>query len=379
MVESGGSVEMRPLDRGVEALKRQVIDAGLCVYCGACLDHCPYIRRYKGRVVVMDRCDACEAQCYGHCPRTPTDFDALSSRMFGVPHTVSELGVVREVVLGRSTSSQIHRRGQDGGVATTLLTVALEEHVIDAAIVTRMSEDKTPAGFVARTPEEILQCAGNSYEATFSLEALNRLPVESAERLAVVGLPCQLEALGKMTLDPNRSLANVKIALGLFCGWACLPFAFHEFLRRRVDLRQVVKFDIPHHPDDTFDMYTQYDVISIKLDEIRQFINPACDVCTDMTAEFADISLGSGRRNFGWNTVIVRSERGQQLWSKATETGKVEVTPVPEANVANLKRACLKKKRLAVEHIVNRSGSTDDLLHIGGSEKQREEFLSLLD
>jgi coenzyme F420 hydrogenase subunit beta len=380
-VEMGGAVETMPATNGLDELRRQVIEAGLCVYCGACLDHCPYLRRYKGRVVVMDSCDLCEARCYQYCPRTPIDFEALSEKVFGEPYTPDGLGTVKEVFLARSKSSQIHRQAQDGGAATTLLTVALEEGLIDAAVLTRMSDDKTPGGFVARTGEEILQCAGNSYEATFSLEALNRLPAENQETLGVVGLPCQLEALGKMRVDApnsNSKAADVTLTLGLFCGWACLPFKFHEFLRGKVDLRQVVKFDIPHHPDDSFDVYTTSDVRSIKLDEIRRFINPACDYCTDMTASFADISLGSGRRNFGWNTVIIRSERGKDLWERAMARGMLEASPVPEENLANLERACMNKKRGAVERIVEKSGNSDDLLYLNGSERQKKGFLSLL-
>jgi coenzyme F420 hydrogenase subunit beta len=235
---------------------------------------------------------------------------------------------------------------------------------------------------VARSEEEVLRCAGNSYEASFSLEALNRLPEESQERLAVVGLPCQVEALGKMRAFPTSDAArikNVRLTLGLFCGWALLPHAFHEFLRHTVDPREVVKFDIPHHPANTFDIYDRSGVISIGLDRIRPFVNPACSYCMDMTSEFADISVGSGRRMYGWNTVVVRSERGQELYEKAKARGMIAEMAYPRENLAHLKRASLNKKKQALENITRKSGSSDNLIYLACTASRRQDFLSLLE
>ena len=365
----------------LQQLKRDVIDAGLCIMCGACLNHCPHIVRYKGRVVVLDDCDRNEAECYGYCPRTPTDWDLLSQTAFGVPYNVDGIGTVRNVFLCRSTSSQIHHEGQDGGVITALLTVALESGLIDAAVEARIADDKSSSGFVARDKEGIIQCAGNNYEASFSLEAFNSLPRDNTERLAVVGLPCQIEALTKMRASASQtraSVENIKFALGLFCGWALLPFQFHRYLREKIDLQQVVKFDIPHHPADTFDIYTTAGVESIKLDDIREFINPACSYCLDMTSEFADISVGSGRRIFGWNTVIIRSKRGEELFEKARANGLLETAPLPSASLEHLKVASLNKKKRALGNIIEKSGSKDNPLYLKGPFTKREAFSSLI-
>lgn len=371
--------EMKP--KGLDALQKEVIEAGLCIYCGACLGHCPYFRKYKGRVVVTDSCDLSCPECYKYCPRTPTDWDKLNQSIFGTPYPIEELGTVREVYLGRSANSQIHRKGQDGGVITTLLAAAMEEGLIDAAAVTRMDDDKTPGGFIARTREELIACAGNSYEAGFSLEALNGLPKDSADKLGVVGIPCQVEAVAKMKADPPEekvNIDNVKLVLGLFCGWAMLPHKFHQFLAENVNLKQVIKFDIPHHPDDSFDIYTMNGVTQIKLDKVRPYVNPACSYCADMTAEFADISVGSGRRIFGWNTVIVRSERGKKLLDKAVEKKQIELAPLPDNSLQNLKRASLNKKKRALSNIIEKSGSRDNLLYFTGPMTGKKEFISLL-
>jgi coenzyme F420 hydrogenase subunit beta len=338
--------------KGPKELFKEVIDSGLCALCGACTDSCPYLTWYKGRIVLIDNCSRSEGQCYQYCPRTSTDFDAVSQRVFGAPFNKDGLGVAREVFLARSTDAEIGERGQDGGVVTTLLSVALAEGIIDGALETKMSEDKIPYGFIARSREELLQCAGNSYEVSPVLETLNRIPSDSAEKLGVVGLPCQVEAIAKMKTYPpqNRvNIDNIKLVIGLFCGWV-LTNGFHQLLEEKFDLREVVKFDIPHHPAHTFDVYTKSGKESIELEEIRNFINTGCTHCWDMTAEFADISVGSGRAMFrGWNTVIVRSETGSELMDIAKTKNALEIQSIPTESLTHLKKVALNKKQRVLE------------------------------
>ena len=97
-----------------------------------------------------------------------------------------------------------------------------------------------------------------------------------------------------------------------------------------------------------------------------------------MTSEFADISVGSGRRMYGWNTVIIRSQRGLELYEKARTRGLIAEIPYPGENLEHLKQASLNKKRRALESIIARSGSKDDLIYLSGSAARRQELLSLI-
>jgi coenzyme F420 hydrogenase subunit beta len=341
--------------KGHRELVEEVIKAGLCIYCGACADACPYLIASRGRIVVLDNCDRTEGQCYQFCPRTFTDMDALAQDIFGQPFGTAEFGFASELLLARSTDKQIRERGQDGGVVTALLCLGLEAGIIEAALAARMNEDKTPHGFVARTKEQLLECSGTSYEPCPTLQTLNQLPDNSNENLGIVSLPCHAEAIAKMKTYSTRnrvSIENVKLVIGLFCGWT-LTEGFHRFMQQRFDLPNVVKFDIPHHPGHTFDaFYENGSKKEIELEDIRNFINPACAFCWDMTAEFADVSVGSGRAKYrGWNTLIVRTEAGAEIVALAKENGLLETQPLPEENVANLKRASLNKKKTAVREL----------------------------
>ena len=360
-------------------LYEEVIDKGLCTLCGGCAGGCPYLVVYDGRIVRLHQCTLSEGHCYQYCPRTYTDMDAISRHIFGVPYGEGEIGIVKEVFLARSTDPEIHNKAQDGGIVTTLLSVALTEGMIDGAVETKMDDEKNPHGFIARNREELLECAGVSYEPSPVLEAINQLPKESTEKLGFVGLPCHVASLSKMKLSPpnNRAnIENVKLTIGLFCGWT-LSHGFHQFLRENFDLFNATKFDIPHHPAHSFDVYSKSETQSVDLDKITHFINNACSYCVDMSAEFADISVGSGRAMFkGWNTVIVRTKPGVEILDIVKERQAIETQPIPTESLINLKRASLNKKRSAVHSIIAKSGNTEDLGYLGVSGNLVDKLLA---
>jgi coenzyme F420 hydrogenase subunit beta len=365
--------------KGCQALISEVIEKNLCCLCGACAGSCPYLVSYKGRIVQLNTCTLSDGQCYQYCPRTPVDLDELSRMVFGVPYGEEELGSVREVFMARSGDSAIREKGQYGGVVTTLISSALEEGLVDRGLLTRTTGDKTPKPFVAGNPAEVLQSSGSNYMACSVLEAYNRLPEDDPGTLAVVGMPCQVLALGKMKMEPPQHRFHtdrIALVIGLFCTWALSPAGFHEYLKTRVDLTSVNRFDIPPPPANRFDIFTASGPVSRPLEEIRKFVMPTCAYCLDMTAEFADVSVGSVEGQEGWNTVITRTEAGGRLIETAKARGKLEIQALPADKLAHLKKASLNKKKRALKQIIERTGDKQNLLYVGLSSGVAEKLLS---
>jgi coenzyme F420 hydrogenase subunit beta len=67
-----------------------------------------------------------------------------------------------------------------------------------------------------------------------------------------------------------------------------------------------------------------------------------------MTSEFADLSVGTVEGMEGWNTVVVRTDRGDDLVSRAQKRNAIEVKPLAPANFQHLKEASLLKKKRAL-------------------------------
>jgi coenzyme F420 hydrogenase subunit beta len=117
--------------------------------------------------------------------------------------------------------------------------------------------------------------------------------------------------------------------------------------------------DIPPSKYHSLDVFTTEGKVSIPLDEVQKCVRPCCYSCSDMTAEFSDISAGSARLPEGWeearswNQVIVRTEAGQKLMALAQSKGVLEFREVPEGNLEKLKKASLNKKRTGAKHLKN--------------------------
>jgi coenzyme F420 hydrogenase subunit beta len=143
-----------------------------------------------------------------------------------------------------------------------------------------------------------------------------------------------------------------------------------EVLRKKIDLSEIEGMDIPPSKYHLLQLYTKKGTIDISLDEVTASVRGACWYCTDLTAEFSDLSVGSARlpegweQAKGWNQVIVRTPMGQKLLNLAKEKGLLEFREVPGENLPNLKKASLGKKRTAVKNLKLRSRDPQNLFYL---------------
>lgn len=364
--------------KGMADLFKEVINQGLCTKCGACIGACPYTVFYAGKLRMLDYCDRTEGNCYRYCPRTITDLDAISEAIFSTSYSVDELGTVKDIVIARAKDDRIRERAQYGGAISSLISFAFDQSLIDRAILTRTDNENLPAGYIASKSSEVINAAGSNYIAYPALEALNRIPSESRDRLAIVVTPCQAMALAKMKAEPPEqrvSVANVRLTIGLFCTWALDHEAFCPFLKTHLDTRRVKKFDITPPPANRLDVYFEREVVSFPLEEIRNYVMPACTYCTDMTAEFADISVGAVEGLDGWNTLIIRSMIGADIVMAAEKAGKLDIKDVPLKNLQHLKESAMLKKKRAMKAIVSKTGDKNNLLYLNMSDALRDKLL----
>jgi coenzyme F420 hydrogenase subunit beta len=353
--------------KGCRELQSEVLARDLCTLCGACVGMCPYLVAYRGRVVALDECNLPQGRCYVFCPRTSLDLDLLSQTVFGVPYPADELGTVQEILIARARDEGIRSKAQYGGTVNALACFALDQGLIDSAVLTASDESILPNGILADNTAQIRACAGSNFVAAPTLAAFNRESGRDVQSIGVVATPCQTLALAKMRASPLENRNNIdklKLVIGLFCTWALRYEDFARFLADKVPLRQIVRFDIPPPPANLFQVFTDSSRIDIPLDEIRPFIRPACDVCIDMTAEFADISVGAAEGVQGWNTLIIRSHAGRELVEAARAKGVIETAPLPEQNLAHLKQASLLKKKRGLKKVIEITGSEEDLLYL---------------
>ncbi len=338
-------------------LDERVIKPGLCVNCGACQGMCPYWQSGEGRTYTCFDCDRTDGRCVRFCPRMPADKAALREKFFDKESVLPEIGPYKGLYITRAADASACCGKQHGGTVTALLKLALEEGIIDSAVLTKTT-GLDAEGVLAATADEIDACGGSSFRIPPTLAVLNKALGEGIyKKIGVVGTPCKTLAVYKMKAAPfaenDNHKENIGLVIGLFCGWGLDWQGFYELAARHADPAAVKHVDIPPSKYHCI----EFDKTSVELDEVYPIVRESCKFCGDMTAEFSDISVGGARSadgwevDKGWNQVIVRSEAGERLMRLAREKGILEFKETTDANLEKLKKAAESKRNKAKKSI----------------------------
>jgi coenzyme F420 hydrogenase subunit beta len=346
---------------GQKELREKVLANELCTGCGACVNLCPYMVSFKDRIVLMHSCSRTEGRCYAFCPRTPTDLQSLRESLFPLEDTIAELGSVKGFFMTRAADPGIRHLAQHGATTTVLISLALQEGMIETAIIAGEEEKFLPRPVAVANPQEVTKWAGSKFVVSPTVAGFNETAKQNFSRIGVVALPCQAIALAKMRSKPipsnPNSIEKLQLVVGLFCGWALSWKGLRNLLQNEGESHSIIGVDVPPSQYQCLEVHTREGIRQIALDKVLPWVRESCLYCSDMTAEFSDISVGSGRLPEGWeiarswNQVIVRTQKGLELIEIARKRGFLEFREMPEGNLEKLKKASLNKKKRAAKYL----------------------------
>ncbi len=365
-------------------LKKDVLERSLCTGCGACVSLCPYQVIYADRTVQLFDCDLQDGKCYTFCPRTPADYGKIRKSLFNVDELTSEIGAVKGFYLTRAADPYLRARAQHGGTVTALLEAAMADGLIDSAIISNRNADLEQEGKLLDDHHLLRDHAKSNFTVSPTVAAFNRLDGAGNKKIGAVTTPCQAIALAKMKtadIQGYHKINQLKLVIGLFCGWTLSTESFGRLLHRYGLSREALAgMDIPAGKN-VLELYTKESVIAVPMIEVDSCVRTACRYCIDSTAEFADLSVGAARfgggcdEMRGWNQVIVRSQRGKDLIELAREKNVLEFRKAPASALQDLKNAAAGKKRKALKNIVEKSGSVKNLLYLSTDDPVVRKYL----
>ena len=323
----------------------EVVTSGLCTGCAACVVACPHdVLDYEsaggvykpwhldidgGREDCTHGVKGC-TMCTRACPRFRNWEAEIDQHRFARERTGEEVYGIGDVILARSTDESLLEIGQDGGFVTTLLVYALENDLIDAALVSGLEGDGTTwraEPRVARTRADVIDTAKSRYTYSANLLAYPQAVESGAERIALVVMGCMASASGVMqTRKAGKIARRLSLTIGLLCSKTFDDAIFEELFDKQYGLQRadIVKMNIKG----VFQIWTRdggYHEVPLK--EAQAYTREGCKQCPDFAAEHADLSAGGIGAFNDWTLVIVRTEQGRELVSALKERGLIETRP----------------------------------------------------
>jgi coenzyme F420 hydrogenase subunit beta len=323
----------------------EVVTSGLCTGCAACVVACPHdVLDYEsengvykpwhldidgGREDCTHGVKGC-TMCTRACPRFRNWESEIDTHRFARERSDEEVFGIGDVLLARSTDAEIVDNGQDGGFVSSLLIYALENDVIDAALVSGLEGDGSTwraQPRVARNRDDVLETAKSRYTYSANLLAYPEAVEGGAERIALVGMGCMASAPGAMqTRKAGKIARRLSLTIGLLCSKTFDDSIFEELFEKNYAIKRsdIKKMNIKG----VFQIWTHDGGFhEIPLKEAHAYTREGCTHCPDFAAEHADISTG-GIGAFGdWTLVIVRTDLGRELLSAMKERGLIETRP----------------------------------------------------
>ena len=131
------------------------------------------------------------------------------------------LGTYKEALSARSTESKITDVSQDGGIVSALLCYALDEGILEGAVVAGTPDDDwRPVPTVVTSSDEVIAAAGTKYSMSPTLSALKEATRQyGLEKVGVVATPCQVQGLRKAQAYPLARFVTdkIKLIIGIYC------------------------------------------------------------------------------------------------------------------------------------------------------------------
>ncbi len=331
-------------------------DKNICSGCGLCDSICPvHAINYTSHTFEIDEdlCFNC-GLCFSCCPRSffPKTLKKYQESNEVDIKNMDELNHYYNIYSAQTNDDRIKNVAQNGGIVTTLLKTAFQEKIIDATLAVSVSDEPhKPLPVLIDQEEELLRTAGTKYTNSPSLKLLHSSKIY--KNIAIVGTPCMMEALKKISFYPlNKPFYdNIALKIGLFCMESFDYEQIKNLLKTEFQISPnvVKKMDIDKGRFYAF--HKDQSIFTIPVKKLKTYGRLGCFFCDDLTSEQADISVGSIGSELGWSTVIIRTKKGAELFQKALNLQLIKKKDIREESesFSTLSRVSKSKQKIFKE------------------------------
>lgn len=319
----------------------------LCIGCGACYYVCPennvklidIVEDGIRPLIAAENCNGCDL-CLQVCPGIATIHPKGDTKLDGIEILEKRWGTVIELWEGYAADPEIRFKGSSGGLCTALSLFCLENgHA--GGILHIGADESTPwknRTILSTQPEDLIRATGSRYSPASPCGGLKQIET-STDPSVFVGKPCDVAGL-RMAQAINTELdKKTSLAIGFFCaGTPSTQGTLALLQEHHIDPDEISEFRYRgmgwpgmaaiwrKNEKEPFVQVSYKDSWGF-VQKYRPF---RCYLCPDLTAEFADISVGDpwyrevGENEPGQSLILIRTERGRKIFQEAIESGYVK-------------------------------------------------------
>jgi coenzyme F420 hydrogenase subunit beta len=262
----------------------------LCSECGLCDTH--YIHYVKTACAFLNQqIPALETQAHGRS----RDLDKEDDLYFGVHQQMMAARKIEPIPGAQWT-----------GIVSTIAIEMLEQGLV---------EGFTPMPIIARTRAEILAAKVNKPTLSPNLSILEQIAVSGLKKLLVIGVGCQIQAL--RAVEKELGLEQLYV-LGTPCTDNVTRAGLQKFLETTsrspatvVYYEFMQDFNVHFKHEDGSTELVPFFGLNTK--ELKDVFAPSCLSCFDYVNSLADLVVGYMGAPYGWQWIVVRNDRGQQM------------------------------------------------------------------
>jgi coenzyme F420 hydrogenase subunit beta len=203
------------------------------------------------------------------------------------------------------------------GIVSSIAIQMLTRGIVEGVVCVQNTEEDRfqPKPVIATTPEEILAARVNKPTLSPNLNVLELVEQSGMKRLLVIGVGCQIQAL--RAVEKQLGLEKLYVL-----GTPCVDNVTRAGLQKFLDTtsrspKTVVHYEFMQdfrvhfkHEDGSTEMVPFF---GLKTNQLKDVFAPSCMSCFDYVNSLADLVVGYMGAPFGWQWIVVRNDRGQEM------------------------------------------------------------------
>lgn len=348
-------MEIRTVNGDSNIVIDQVVSNGLCTGCGLCvsmsenaqssmkISNAGYLRPESIKINTSMSEQVLKECCPGLKISHDANVDAAKY------HPI--WGPLVSVRTGHAIDPEIHHKGSSGGVISALCDYLLAQKEVSfiAQIAVSKEDPLRNELQISRSREDILRAAGSRYAPSAPLAMIHQL-LDTGEKFAFVGKPCDVAALRRYSKYEPRISTQIPFMLSFMCAGIPSLHGTHALLKKMgADKDNLASFRYRGDGWPGMAKAVLHDGSIFETDYnsswgtvLNRHLQFRCKICPDGTGEFADIVCADAW--YGKDGYPDFTERdGRSLILGRTSTG--------EALIQRAMKAAIKTDSLDVSEI----------------------------